>query len=284
MKIKKSRRVMEQVALASGLRAELLRLIKRKMKRESSQAQSEAWVCLLRLVELSAPAFRVRTRSRPAKHLDRRSSMQTGPFYTSQAYPAPVGAAGNLLFPVLQLDLSFASAAGQQPLGDGLLQLWFDTCTAQEFVRVIPLSAAYADEPTEFSWPGFAEGYVPPLPGDWNLDPWGPAVQQIVELEAIGFDCQAGHIQAAYNDVAPDEPEWLETLLKLFYEKATCNPGRLSDSIQLFGSFDAVQYSAADVGWPCLMSMSWYASGGAQLFYQLRKGQAPQFSFWSYSR
>jgi len=284
MKVSCSRRVRAQLALAGGLKAELLRLIRRKIARSPNDAVAARWQTLFRQIELSAPGFKVKTQVRAAAQVDRRCSMLTGPFYTSAQYPAPLDARGAVLFPVIQLDLGPLAVAAQQPLGDCLLQLWYDEAEARALIRVIPLRDANADEPTVFTWVAPPEFDAYPMPGDWNREPWGDAVHQIVGLVATGMECQADFIDAHYDELAPEQPDWLSTLIQLFKEKAPYKPPSSFDSVKLFGTFYGIQYCAADVGMPCLMSMGWYASGGAELFYRLSKGQAPQFSFWSCCR
>lgn len=284
MKVSCSKRVRAQLALAAGLKAELLRLIRRKIARAPSADLAAKWQSLLLQVELSAPAYKLQTQLRAAAQLDRRCSMLTGPFYTSAQYPAPHDARGGVLFPVVQLELGPLASAIQEPLGDGLLQLWYDLAEARAMIRVIPLRAVDANEPTPFSWVAPADLDAAPMPGDWNRDPCGDRVHQIVGLVATGLECQAGFIEAHYLELAPEKPDWLGTLIQLFIEKAPYKRRSSSESVKLFGTFFGIQYSAADVGVPCLMSMGWYASGGAELFYRLSKGQAPQYSFWNCDR
>ena len=284
MKVSCSRRVRAQLALAGGLKAEVLRLIGRKIARAPSDADAAQWQTLLRQIELSAPAFKVKTQVRAAAQLDRRCSMLTGPFYTSAQYPAPLDARGAGHFPVVQLDLGPLSVAAQQPLGDGLLQPWYDVAEASALIRIIPLRGVAANEPTAFSWTAAPDFDAGPMPGDWNLDPCGDAVHQIVGLVATGIECQADFIEAYYGELAPEQPDWLGTLIQLFIEKAPYRHCSSSESVKLFGTFYGIQYSAADVGMPCLMSMGWYASGGAELYSRLCKGQAPQYAFGNCDR
>lgn len=284
MKIRRTRRVNDQIALAIGLKRELIRLIRGKVRRSASDQVAEGWRELLRHIELSAPAFKVITKTKSAAQVNRRASMLTGPFYTSAAFPLPMDTVGGCMFPILQLELNEASAAIQQPLGDGLLQLWYDLADAKELIRVVPLLSAYDCEPTPFDWvapPNCDDG---PWPVGWNLDPCGAAVQEITEVVAAGFECQAGWIEACYDELEPDPTDWLGILLKLFIEKAPFKPADSGRSVKLFGSFFGIQYSAADVNLPCLMSMGWQASGGAELFYDLSKSEASRFAFWSCGR
>jgi len=284
MRIQRPRRIGEQEALARELKTELLRLIRRRLGRPLPFGSADQWQSLYRLVELSAPGYSVKTKARSASQIDRRASMLSGPFYTSPAFPAPMDVSGRPMFPILQLDLNDAAAAIQQPLGDGLLQLWHGVADASTSIRVVPLLAAYQDEPSPFVWNASPDATPIALPGDWNTDPCGDAVHEIVELVASGFECQGSSIQAIYDCMEPEKLDWLGTLLTLFQEKAKRHRGGLQSEIRLFGAFYPIQYDSADVGLPCLMSMQWYASGGAQLFYELRKGEVTAFDFRSCPR
>jgi hypothetical protein len=284
MRIQRPRRLVRQEILARELRAELLRLIRRRTGRSQLIDTAAGWQQLLRLVELSAPGYSVRTRTSRAADVDRRTSMLTGPFYTSEAFPVPADSAGRPMFPILQLELDEASAAIQQPLGDGLLQLWHGTADSSTSIRVVPLRRAYEDVPTPFTWNPSPDVAMMPLPSQWNMDPEGNAVQEIVELVGTGFESQSEYILACYDDIGPEALGWLGTLLTLFGEKAPQRTRGREREVRLFGAFCPIQYSAADVGMPCLMSMGWGSSGGAQLFYELRKGLAPRFEFHSSQR
>lgn len=278
MKIQKSRKLREQVELANGLKAELIRLIRRKIRAEKLDEKKAAlWHDLLREVELTAESFKLTLKECAAKEVDRRTSMLTGPFFTSTEFPIPKAPSGPM-FPVVQLELDELSAAAHETLGDGLLQLWYDVGLQKEYIRVIPLTKVYGQEMTEFDWSSNAGDYFP-LPGYWSLDPVGNRVQIIRGLTSAGVQSHASSIEACYWQVADDEPSWLWTLLQLFFQNT---PYKFGSKVRMLGVFYPIQYSASDVDMNCLISIAdWGSSGGAQIFYKTSKGQETQFSFRS---
>lgn len=279
MKIRKSRKTREQVTLANGLKVELLRLVKRKIQSaKSDETRVKLWHELQREVELTAEAFKLTLKECSVREVDRRTSMLTGPFFTSDEFPVPAAQSG-MMFPVVQLELNELSAAVQDNLGDGLLQLWYDLGQEKECIRVIPLTTVYAQEMTDFNWVPVASGDSFPLPHYWNIDPVGEGVQIISGLTSMGVQSHARRIEACYMDLIDDESGWLWTLMKLFLNNT---PYKFSNPVKMFGAFYPIHYTAAEVDMNCLINIGdWGASGGAQIFYKTGKGQETQFAFRS---
>ena len=279
MNIQKARKIREQVELAKGLKAELIRLVRRKWRSESPGSEKALhWHELLRELELTAESFDLASKYCAAKDVDRRTSMLTGPFFTSEEFPVPSAATGPM-FPVVQIRLQEAAAAAQEKIGDGLLQLWLDLGTKKELIRVIPLTKVYRQPMTEFQWRQSGSDDSFPLPSGWNLDPVGDQVAVISRLKSAGFQSHTASIEACYWQAAGGEPSWLWTLLKLCLQNTPYKSGR---KFSLLGVFYPIQYSAAEVDRKCLINIAdWGASGNAQIFYKTSNGQPTQFSFWS---
>lgn len=279
MKIHKSRKIHEQVALANGLKAELVRLIRRKLRgAKLDEERSTLWHDLLREVELTEESFRVTLKECSAEKVNRRTSMLSGPFFTSDEFPIP-DAQSVMMFPVVQLELEELSAAAQDNLGDGLLQLWYDLGRQKEYIRVIPLTKVHSQEMTKFDWVPASSDDCFPIPLFWNTDPVGDRVQTISGLSSTGVQSHEMRIEACYMDLIDDESDWLWTLMKLFLKNT---PYKFSSPVRMFGTFYPIQYTAADVDMNCLIDIGdWGASGSAQIFYKTTKGQATLFSFLS---
>lgn len=279
MKIHKSRKIHEQVALANGLKAELLRLIRRKIATAKSKGRdASAWSDLLQEVDFTEQAFNVTLKKCPAQNVDRRASMLTGPLFTSAEFPIPVALSG-ALFPVLQLELDELSGAIQDNLGDGLLQLWYDLRDQKEFIRVIPLAHVYSQELTDFNWSSVASEDGFPLPHYWNLNPVGEEVEVITGLVSMGVQSREDAIEYHYFDATQDESEWLWTLLKLFCRHT---PYKCGTAVEMFGTHSTIQYSNTDVGMKRLINIGdWGSTGHAQIFYKTSQKEPTQFSFWS---
>ena len=76
------------------------------------------------------------------------------------------------MVPLVQLELSQFPAAIHDPLGDGLLQLWYDPDVRTEFMRIVSLGEANGEEMTPFNWTSsITKGETFPLPitGAWAL-------------------------------------------------------------------------------------------------------------------
>ena len=279
MKIHKSRKIHEQVVLANGLKAELLRLIRRKIAVAKSKGRdTSAWNDLLQEIAFTAEAFKVTLKKCPAQDVDRRASMLTGPFFTSAEFPIPVAPSG-ALFPVVQLELDELSAAIQDNLGDGLLQLWYDLRDQKALVRVIPLAHVYSQALTDFNWSSVVSGDGFPLPRYWNLNPVGEEIEVITRLISMGVQSNENAIEAHYCHATDDETDWLWTLLKLFCKHT---PNKFGTAVEMFGTHNTRQYSITDVGMKRLINIGdWGSTGHAQIFYKISQKEPTQFSFWS---
>ena len=258
---------------------ELLRLIKNEISAaESKGIDVDAWNALLIEVELVAESFDLSLKACAFQDVDRRVSMLSGPFFTSNEHPVPA-AGSDVIFPVLQLELKELSAAIRDDLGDGLIQLWYDLKAQQELIRVIPITDVKGQTMTEFDWISVATENAFPMPHYWNLDPVGKGVQIISGLTSKGIQTDHDGFEASYFNASNDDKCWLWTLLQLFEKIAFA---KFTHPIQMFGTHGAIQYSASDVGMNRLIDVSdWGSTGHAQVFYKANKGHPTQFSFWN---
>lgn len=220
---------------------------------------------LLQTLNLSAEAWQPIVEEVSVTDLDRTRSMLAGPFFTSAEYPIPTSKHG-MLMPVAQLDLRQLAVLGQPALGDGLFQLWCDPvfeASPREVIRVIPRAEVQPQALTSFAFV-MPEFDVTPIDWDVLYDPDTEKIKVLVGFESLGMQCQTGEL-VVYT-AGPDEEiddAISEDLTK--YKEITSFASR---DIQLFGSFYPIQYSAADIGMPCLICFrSWGSDGNAQVFY-----------------
>ena len=95
-------------------------------------------------------------------------------------------------------------------------------------------------------------------------DPDAKTVKAIVGYQSLGMQCQTGYLGVYTEGLDEEIYDAISEDLKK-YEEITSFESR---DIQVFGSFYPIQYSAADIGVPCLICFrSWGSDGNAQVFY-----------------
>jgi len=270
------RQIKKATALKQSIIAEVKSLVPDVLKR--SMADSAARLLLVQM-ELAAESFDVVFKECRTESVDRTCSMLSGPFFTSGKYPIPK-VRSTMLFPVVQLDLRVASSISDQPLGDGLLQIWYDTRACKGVVRVIPRSEVIKKKCTKFDFvpsPDF-DGF--PFPMDWGSDPSDSTIRIMSAYKSTGIACQSEYATLYLQDLDGEYgvPDELTSLVENFQELAE---DRSSSIVHLFGTFEPIQYSAADVGKKCLFDIAgdWGSSGNAQVFYDIAKNGAVSFAF-----
>ncbi len=284
MRIHRTSNIREQVKLADRLQAELIRLIGRKISTAKQRgADSLDWENLLTEIALTAESFRITFKSCSSQNTDRRASMLCGPFFTSTAYPIPMGKSGAMM-PLVQLVLYQLSAAVQDPLGDGLLQLWCDTLSLEGVIRVIPRSKVLEEamEPFIFEVPKLCfgdddfDGF--PLPSWFNLDPVGDSIDVIDACMPGPFESQldcSDYGRFLNQILDKDLRNDLSKFEKIAKEKTI-------ENLTFFGTYPVIQYSNSDTNAFCLLSISdWGSSGSAEIFYKLNPGGATEYTFFS---
>lgn len=229
---------------------------------------------ILKKIELSAEAFDLILEERSPQKIVRAASMLSGPFFTCAEFPVPVD--GKLqMYPIAQLDLREASYLIQQPLGDGLLQLWYAQDSNTSCLRVIPRHLVNAESLTKFDLKKPKKYASVPVPLKWPSDPFGECVTQIVGYTALGIQSQATINEEFDYDGFSEE---LIGMLKLFAKESP-----VESRLHLFGSFDSYRYCSAQVGKACLFDIrGWNELGDAQIFYHWDKANEAVFTFKDY--
>ena len=280
LSVKTSPKVANQVAEAKVLQNALIEKIKAQFSNvlEPKMADSDERR-LLAQVELAAETFDVVFNAMPVSKVDRACNMLSGPFFTSKRHPIP-SANGEMLYPIVQLDLRTASEISGETLGNGLLQLWYDIDEFETTVRVIPRAEVVVSEASDFEFKPAQKFDGFPLPFSWDSDPLGEKVQVFKALEAKGFASQRDYFEVYLTEISENEevPEELWESFELFERKSSI---KTKSIFQLFGSFSPIQYSAADVGKKCLFNIGgdWGSSGNAQVFYAFDKSGKVSFTF-----
>lgn len=75
-----------------------------------------------------------------ASSVNRLESFVFGSPFTSLGYPVPRNRSGDLMCPLMQINLKQVSDSTHHKFPDGLLQLWFSIANFEEFVRFVPAS------------------------------------------------------------------------------------------------------------------------------------------------
>ncbi len=273
----------EQAKVEGQLRQRISKLVQQKIRSDKfGNTSVDEWQALADSISLGAEGFEPVFKEFRFLDVDRRSNMMTGPFFTSASFPVPSTSSGQLMLAMMQLDLEDFSAVAKQDLGEGLLQLWFDTEAEEALIRVIPWQEVQGGEPTAFDMRAVDPSAfdVHPLPSYWAEKFCGPTVQSVVALNSRGLQSQAKNLEALCWTLGEDASEWLQVLVTLYAREV---PYTLRGPVSLLGTFYPIQYSAEEVGLKCLLSIAdWGSSGGAQIFYRPKSAlEAPEFTFWS---
>ena len=270
MKIERSEVVQAQLQEAAALRAQLITQLGKALteKPEKKKGKPKATKNpLLQTLELSAEGFELVLETVPVDRLDRTASMLAGPFFTSVEHPIPSTKEGMLL-PIVQLDLREFSALSGQDLGDGLFQLWCGPESGSARTIVIPRADVGGHTPTPFSYehhPGMDNS---PVPDELLFDPEAQEIEVVSAYRSTGMQSQTSYLEI-YAEELPDEVRdaVVDDLFR-FQELA-----ETEFKLHVLGSFRPIQYSAADIGWNCLIHFpSWGSSGNAQVFFTLSDG------------
>lgn len=274
--------VFTQVRRALGLKQDVLDQIDQALSViPPGTGCLESFLALRQITAFSARSFDVIFKSSHPDQVDRATSMLSGPFFTSEEFPIPISDAG-MNYPVVQLDLREASALAKQPIGDGLLQLWYDPCALEGIVRVIPRDKVKSGCLTDFGFENpLGYGGAPfdgfPLPNWWVSQPATGPVSIIHAYRPSLFQCQDGYLDVFMDDLAAELSQNLIDKVNQFDRAARYRSFR---EMSMLGTFYPIQYSAADIGANCLFSISdWGASGGAEVFYEITGTGDTKFSF-----
>lgn len=281
VKVSRTKNIEQQIQSATALKQKIIEGIRKLFPDVLEPKNSDSDErCFLRQIELSAESFDVTFDMCSPKDADRIKSMLSGPFFTSNKYPIPE-VSSEMLYPIVQVDLRVASSIIGEPLGDGLLQLWYDINAFKGVVRVIPRPEVEMPMSTEFSFtpPKKFDGF--PLPSSWGSDPSGNQVRVMSKYKSTGISSQPEYATIYLNDVS-ENYELPDDLFALVNDFERTTNGKSSSSVHMFGTFYPIQYSAADVGMKCLFHIAgdWGSSGNAQVFYDIAKNGTVSFAFW----
>jgi hypothetical protein len=284
VKVIRSAAVEQQLEQATALKGRLIEFLsaalspvaepgKRKSKCKGPPKKHD----LVQTLELSAEAWQPIVEVVNVADLDRTRSLLSGPFFTSDEYPIPVNKHG-MLMPVAQLDLRHLSCLGGPDLGDGLFQLWCDhafNASAREVVRVIPRADVQLEKMTSFAFV-LPEFDVTPIDPDLCYDPDAESVKLIAGFQSLGMQCQTGYLDVYTEGLGEAIHDPISEDLEKYKEITSFK----SQDVQIFGSFYPIQYSAADIGMPCLVSFrNWGSAGNAQVFYASENSNELWFRF-----
>jgi hypothetical protein len=274
MKIERSEEVKAQLQEAAALRTKLIAQLGNALTEKPEKKKGKPTAAknpLLQTLELSAEGFELALAAVPVATLDRTSSMLAGPFFTSSDHPIPSTPEGMLL-PVVQLDLRELSELSGQDLGDGLFQLWCDpgwSNSDRARTIVIPRADVHGQTPTPFSYEPHPEMDNSPVPDELLFDPETQEIEVVSAYRSTGMQSQTSYLEI-YTEELPDEVRdaVIDDLFR-FQELAESE-----FKLHVLGSFRPIQYSAADIGWNCLIHFpSWGSSGNAQVFFTLSDGE-----------
>jgi len=271
--VSRSEEVKSQLKRVQALQKKIAdELLLRSSNLESSNQKDLAQSNLERQIEMSAESFNVKFESQSFKVVDRAVSMLSGPFFTSMAYPAPVA-----MYPIVQLDLRIASAIVGTALGDGLLQLWYDSEDCRALIQVIPRAEVDTSDTTTFNVTASGDDGQFPLPFFWDSDPNGD-VKIFAGYESTGWTSQGVITDLLMENL--EKSNKTASFVKLIekFNKETKNTTK--EMVHLFGSFYPIQYSASDIGKKCLVAINnWGSDGNSQIFYEIHETGSVSFEF-----
>ncbi len=274
--------VLKQIDHAAALQMTIIGKMKNEFP-DSRLTKDTDEYSLLRTVELAAESLDITTIDVNPEEIDRTSTMLAGPFFTSIDFPIPTSSRTKKMTPVVQIDLRDMSELIEQPLGDGLLQLWYDRTKFEGHIRVIPRSKVNAKHVTKFDLVIGKRFDTFPLPFAWETYLKGGDVKQVTGVISHGLRCQTSHLEMFKDKLSESMSQELLQEINNF-ERLT-EGERQSDGEMVgkfCGTFRPIQYSAADADKKCLLNIwnDWGSSGGAQIFYDIASDGAVKFTFW----
>ncbi len=252
---------------------------------------SEAETAMLEEIRDAASRIKwtypVKYNFRKLSRKNRTQPLISGPLYTSEKYPWPMGKAGQPLEPICQLNLAETGSVAQIELGNGLLQLWMDG--SDGVLREIPnddvsldLLAVVPEEITKFVWKHTMADRIYE-----SMDPWTHG------YVITGTGKRALTIPSTLINLDLFEPEFTcKSVDKAYFSLDRLKKnGMLSPSdsghFSYFGNFDPIQYNESEKDDALFLMESgdiftWGDCGNAQLFYRIIQDGKVEFSFdWS---
>lgn len=263
IQVTRSPKITSQIEQSNKLKSKLL--IELRTYRQSVDSD-DSLDDLIKTIELATEGFRPRWISRLTSEMDRTATMMAGPFFTSDEYPIPVTSDG-VMTPVMQVDLRDMLGLTPHDVGDGLFQLWCDVgwdARTRACIRVIPRSEVSNELMTPFDHVGFANLGSGPIPEELVYCAANDTALVLDGFESLGIQCQQGYLDAHASNIDPD---LLSDVADDLYDFGQCVG--VENDIHFLGSFYPIQYSAAEVGDICFISLApWGSSGNAQVFFE----------------
>jgi hypothetical protein len=111
---------------------------KKKITIALDQINSETSNRIKKFIDLAANSYSVYVEPTLFEEVERTSSMVCGPSFTSETFPRPIDSDGNLMFPILQFNLSWINIVCARDYEPGLLQLWWSAAKSEHKLRFIP--------------------------------------------------------------------------------------------------------------------------------------------------
>jgi hypothetical protein len=232
-------------------------------------------------------SYPLRCKLRKVSAADRLKTMFSGPLYTSDLHPWPLGKKGQPLEPICQIDLTIPSRLSSTRLGDGLLQLWMDGF--QGHLRIVPKNCVKLTSLTSVS--SLIANYVWKHPKALRL--MGKCTSWNDGYLVNAIDRPVLTVPDTLVAAIDERPTIRGKLLNLAFDALEHalqhqditdeGPGELG----LFGNFANIQYREIDRPDTLLIMESgalftWGNSGNAQIFYRINNDGNVSFSFdWS---
>jgi len=270
MKIKRTAKIARQVKESTDLRSKLVSQLNQYKTIDDIEAGSIYW--LVQAIEFSAEGYKLILKDTPVSEVDRKSSMLSGPFFSSKENVSYWGT-----MPIMQLDLREISQLAGKDFGDGLFIFYYEPDEEADMQDAfsIPRSELETQEMTPFG-----QGEVDDEESgddaenedeDEELEsPYeeeifrksSDVVKVIVGYESIGMQSQVSTIELLFEDLPESIKPNIKDDLNLF-TKLT----KSKDVFHILGSFYPIQYDVNEVAMPCLVHFpQWNATGNAQIF------------------
>lgn len=223
---------------------------------------------------------------------ERTSSMTSGPFYTSRKYRRDKS-----WMPVLQLNLEEMSRLIGVNFGDGLLQLWYpqgveEANQSNAKIIIIPRSSVQEKLMTRWSLPYDPEPCeinLDPIPVGWDRFFWNGEISThtIKKVVSNGIRCPDVVLNKCFTKIKSSLSEdmscKIEELLKICKFEPPASSSRSGDQLGLFGTFqfDGLPnlYTATSVAKKCLLNITGWGDGVAQIFFSVEACGGVTFEF-----
>ena len=264
MKIKRTEKIALQVKEATDLRSKLLNQLGQNQKNNGAEVNSIDR--LLQAIDLSAEGYKLILKDTPVSEVDRKSSMLSGPFFSSKEHVSYWGT-----MPIIQLDLREISQLAGKDFGDGLFIFYYEPDEEADFQTAfsIPRSEVETQSMTPFGQ-GEVDDEDSRDEGEEMDSPYEEEIFQkssdivkvIVGYESIGMQSQVSTIEYLSEDLPESIKRNIKDDLNRFIKLTNSK-----DVFHILGSFYPIQYDVTEVGMPCLVHFpQWNATGNAQIF------------------